>query len=162
MAAATDMKTMSVSVEKMEAIMPLISEALKGGQSVTFSPRGISMLPMIRQGIDTVTLSPVKGKLKKYDIPLYERYQGKYVLHRIVRVHDTYTCIGDNQFAFETGISDDQIIGVVTSFTRDGKIHSVDEAGYKIYCRVWHISRLPRRICRALKRRIKRLFFRNK
>lgn len=154
--AKTDNKAQSVSVEKMEDIMPLIWEALKSGRSVTFSPRGISMLPMIRQGIDTVTLSPLPEKLKKYDIPLYERRPGKYVLHRIVKAGETYTCIGDNQYAFEKGIRHGQMIGVVTAFTRGGKHHSTDEWGYKIYCILWHNTRLLRRLWRAVMRRIKK------
>lgn len=156
--AATDKGKLSVSVDRMEEMMPLIRETLERGQSVTFSPHGISMLPMIRQGIDTVTISPLPERLKKYDIPLYERRKGKYVLHRIVKTGETYTCIGDNQVVFERGLSREQMIGVVTAFTRNGKAHSVNEAGYRLYCSFWHHTRLARRLWRALLRRIKRLF----
>ena len=82
----------------MDDLVPIIKEHLAQGQSVTFSPKGISMLPMLRQGKDTVTLSPIVGKLKKYDLPLYQRQDGKYVLHRIVKVKDGFfTMAGDNQ-----------------------------------------------------------------
>ena len=70
----------------MDDLMPLMKESLASGQSFRFSPRGISMLPMLRQGKDTVTLSPIKEPLKKYDIPLYQRDDGAYVLHRITEV----------------------------------------------------------------------------
>ena len=82
----------------MDSLMPLFKERLAAGQIVRFSPRGVSMLPMLRQGIDSVELSPVPEKLKKYDLPLYQRRNGQYVLHRIVKVSEGYTCIGDNQF----------------------------------------------------------------
>lgn len=62
----------------MEEIVPLIEEALSAGQSVRLSPTGISMLPMLRQGIDSVVLSPVPETLRKYDLPLYRRENGKY------------------------------------------------------------------------------------
>lgn len=137
--------------------MPLIEESLKSGRPVRFSPRGISMLPMIRQGIDTVVLSPLPEKLKKYDIPLYQRDDGKYILHRIVKVSDTYTCIGDNQFELETGVRHDQMIAVVSGFTRGKKAHSVTEPAYQIYCRIWHYSRPVRFVLGKIKGRIGRM-----
>ena len=39
----------------LETMLPLIEECLENGQNVKFSPRGISMLPMIRQGKDSVS-----------------------------------------------------------------------------------------------------------
>ena len=142
----------------MEELMPLMRERLAAGQSVCFSPKGISMLPMLRQGRDTVTLSPITGKLKKYDLPLYQRANGKYVLHRIVHVGETYTCAGDNQVVLEYGLRQEQMIAVVTAYTRDGKPHSVNSIGYRLYCRLWHHTRLLRRIWRGLGRRMARLF----
>ncbi len=44
--------------------MPLIRETLEEGKCVQFSPRGVSMLPMLRQGKDTVTLSPIEKNKK--------------------------------------------------------------------------------------------------
>lgn len=143
----------------MENLMPIIKEQLFAVQSVKFRPRGISMLPMLRQEIDSIVLSPLPEKLKKYDIPLYQRDNGKYVLHRVVEVGDTYTCIGDNQYTYEYGIRYDQMIGVVSAFTRGDKEYTVKEPGYQLYCRVWHYSRPIRyfffRIIRKLKRILK-------
>lgn len=121
--------------------MPLFREQLDAGKAVKFSPRGVSMMPMLRQGIDSVVLSPLPEKLRKYDLPLYRRDDGKYILHRIVEVGDTYTCIGDNQFVYEHGVRHDQMIAVVTAFTRGEKFHSVTETAYRIYCCIWHRSR---------------------
>lgn len=144
----------------MEALMPLFREQLDAGKTVKFSPRGISMLPMLRQGIDSVVLSPVPEKLKKYDLPLYQRDDGKYILHRIVEAGQTYTCIGDNQFDYETGVRHDQVIAVVTSFTRGARLHSVNELPYRLYCRIWHYSRPVRHFWRRgigwLKRHIRK------
>lgn len=143
---------------RMEDMMPLIREKLAENQSVQLSPVGISMLPMLRQGRDCVILKPVSGRLKIYDIPLYQRDDGHYVLHRIVKVGETYTCIGDNQFSVETGVRQDQLIAVVAGFTRDGNHYSVDALSYRVYCRFWHYSRPVRRLCRGLKRRLCRIF----
>ena len=102
------------------------------------------MLPMLRQGLDTVTISPVPGRLKKHDLPLYQRDDGKYILHRIIRVGETYTCMGDNQTVKETGVRHDQMIGLVTAFTRGEKKISVENWRYRLYCRFWAFTRLPR------------------
>ena len=135
---ADNARTASVS---MDTIMPVIKEQLALGQSVKFSPRGISMLPMLRQETDSIELSPLTEPIKKYDIPLYQRDNGQYVLHRVVAVGESLTCIGDNQYTCERGIRPDQLIGVVTAFYRGEKRHTTDEIGYRTYCVLWHKSR---------------------
>lgn len=143
---------------RLEQVMPLMLERLSEGQTVTFSPRGISMLPMLRQGLDTVELSAVPGKLKKYDLPLYQRENGQYVLHRIVAVGETYTCVGDNQFVLEAGLRPEQMLAVVTAFTRNDRCIPVECLSYRIYCRFWHYSRPVRHLWRRGKAFLKRLF----
>lgn len=121
--------------------MPLIEEELSAGHNVRFSPSGISMLPMLKEGRDSVVLSPICGKLKIYDLPLYRRPNGQYILHRVVKVRDTYTCIGDNQYYNETGVEHRQMIAVVTSFYRKNKEIHTNNLLYQLYCRLWHYSR---------------------
>lgn len=133
---------------RLEDLMPLIREELAAGKTVRFSPKGTSMLPMLRQGIDTVTLSPLPGRLEKYDLPLYRRDNGQYVLHRIVDAGETYTCVGDNQFETEPGVRQDQLIAVVSGFTRGGREYGVTDHSYRLYCRFWHYSRPVRHFWR--------------
>jgi hypothetical protein len=133
---------------KLKELMPLIQEQLDAGGTVRFLPQGTSMLPMLRQGIDSVTLTSVPEKLKKYDLPLYQRDNGSYVLHRIVKAGESYSCIGDNQFVLETGVRHDQMLAVVTSFTRKGRQIPVTSLTYQIYCRFWHYSRPMRHFWR--------------
>lgn len=142
----------------LETLLPLIRERLEQGQNVRFSPRGTSMLPMLRQGRDTVVLSPVPQRLKKYDLPLYRRTDGQFVIHRVVKVGENYTCMGDNQFCPEPGLEHGQMIALVTAFTRNGREHLVIESGYRLYCRFWHYSRPVRRLWRGGIRAIRRMF----
>ena len=118
--------------------MPLLRERLAAGQIVRYLPfRGISMLPMLRQGKDTVELAPLPEKLKKYDLPVYQYPSGKYVMHRVVEVkEDHYICLGDNLTDLER-VYHDQMIGVVSAFKRGNRRIRVDAPGYWIYCRVW-------------------------
>lgn len=142
----------------LEVIMPLIKERLAAGQSVKFVPKGVSMLPMLRQGVDSVLITRASKPLKRYDLPLYQRADGTFVLHRVVGFKDGYLCIGDNQYTRFEKVEQSQIVAVVSKFYRGEKKHSVEETGYKIYCRVWHHSRFLRRVMRALKVRFVRLF----
>lgn len=142
----------------MDELVPIFKEQLAAGKSVRFSPKGISMLPLLREGRDTVTLSAAPDRLKKYDIPLYQRDDGKYILHRITAVGESYSCIGDNQFVYEHGVRHDQIVAVVTSFSRGEKEHAVAELSYKIYCRFWHHTRPLRHLWRRGCGKLKRIF----
>ena len=136
---------------RLEELLPLIREQLDQGKQVKLSPRGMSMLPMLRQGRDSIVLSPVPQKLKKYDLPLYRRDNGQFVLHRVVRVGDTYTCMGDHQFVSEPGLRHDQMIGLVTAFFRDNRQIQVTAPAYLLYCRLWHLSRPLRHFwCRGV------------
>lgn len=143
---------------ELKDLLPLMQESLADGRSVKFSPRGVSMLPMLRQGVDSVVLSPAPDKLRKYDIPFYRRDDGKFILHRVVEVGETYTCIGDNQFEVETGVRPDQVLAVVTAFTRGEKEHNISEWSYQLYCRVWHYSRPVRFFCKRAKGWLRRHF----
>lgn len=140
----------NVSV-RLEQIYPLMLEQLAAGESVQFTPRGVSMRPMIYGERDQVILSPAPAKLRKYDLPLYRRKNGQFVLHRVIKVGDTYTCIGDNQFDYEPGVRHDQIIAVTTGFIRNGKQHSVHSVSYWLYCRFWHYTRPVRKLYRWVK-----------
>lgn len=117
--------------------MPLIQEQLDMGNTVSFSPRGVSMLPMLRQGKDTVELSSPPERLGKFDLPLYRYPSGKYVMHRIVEVReDCCVCRGDNTYENEY-IKPEQMIAVVSAFKRGGRRIEVTAPAYRLYARVW-------------------------
>lgn len=149
----------SNSLPHFRDIMPQMQELLKEGKHISFPPRGTSMLPMLRQGIDTVELTAAPEKLKKYDIPFYLRDDGQYVLHRIVKVGDAYTCVGDNQFLLEYPVRHDQILAVACAFTRNGKRIPVTALFYRIYCILWCGSRPVRYVFYRLR---EKLFPKNK
>ncbi|MBQ2570147.1 MAG: S24/S26 family peptidase, partial [Ruminococcus sp.] len=68
----------------LDEVMELILEKLDAGGNVTFTPNGTSMLPMLRDGEDVVVLSKPKGRLHLFDVALYRRDNGQYVLHRVL------------------------------------------------------------------------------
>ena len=100
---------------------------------------GTSMLPLLKQGRDSFTLRKKgEGRCKKYDVVLYHRPPDKFILHRVIEVRENdYVIRGDNCIRKEFGITDGDIIGVMTGYVRNGKTHSVDDFGFKLYSRVW-------------------------
>ena len=88
----------NVDIEKIVAV---ISDTVSRGEVFRLNPTGISMLPTIVSGDDSVLLTRAED-LKKYDIVLYRRRTGKIVLHRIIGFSKG-KCVmcGDNQNSLE-------------------------------------------------------------
>lgn len=111
------------------------------------SPVGISMMPLIRQGIDTVKLVKPQGRVKKYDVILYDRPNGAHILHRVVKVRkNSYDLCGDNQVNIEHGVTDDMIVGVVEGIYRGEEYTPVTDLEYIKYSKKIVRSRLRRKI----------------
>lgn len=146
----------------IEEIVPVIKEQINNDGKVSFTPKGNSMLPLFRNNMDVVTLSKPQFPVKKYSIAFYERENGTYVLHRVIgRKKQQYTMRGDNQYRNEYGISEEQIIAVVTEFVRQGKVCKVTNRRYRWYCICWtktvyirKIYKIFRHIAGKVKRKI--------
>ena len=147
--------------ENPEPAPTSFEEVLAGSGRLVYKTRGCSMLPMLRQNRDIVIIEPPKGRLRKYDVALYRR-SGKYILHRIIRVGEKdYTARGDNNYFREYGIRDADIVGVLVSFVRNGKQHSVTDPGYRLYSRLRCASYPVRSAFIHLKRLVKKLLGRS-
>ena len=113
-------------------------EVLAHGGKLVYTNVGDSMEPLIRQGRDLLVIEKASGRLKKYDIPLYKRDSGQYVLHRILKVRENdYVLCGDNRWAKETGITDRHILGVLTGIERGGRKIELSGAEYRAYVFFW-------------------------
>ena len=113
---------------------------------LTYRIVGVSMNPLLRQDRDLITvlrsdLAPkdTNGRFHNHEVVLYKRHSdGAYVLHRIVEVREKdYVILGDNCVKREYGITDEDILGVMTSFVRDGKTVQVTDPLYKAYVELW-------------------------
>ena len=99
---------------------------------------GTSMMPLLRQGKDVMEIRK-KGleRCRKYDAVLY-KVKDRYILHRIIKVRENdYVIVGDNCFRKEYGITDNQILGVLTGIVRNGKHISVTDKKYLCYVHLW-------------------------
>lgn len=135
-------------------------DEIKRTGRIIYTNVGDSMMPLIKQGRDVLVISTVNGRLKRYDIPLYKRDSGQYVLHRILKVRkNDYVICGDNRCNKEYGITDRHIIGVLSGIIRDGREISVTDIKCRIYAHLWcdlfPVRVLIIRIRQIFKRRLK-------
>ena len=101
--------------EKLEDIL------LKKGYLVTM-PSGSSMLPLIRPDRDTVV---IKRRIpKKYDVVLYKRDNGKYILHRVLKIKDKEYALRFRRHLGETPQYGGRILAVGISYDKVDKKHS--------------------------------------
>ena len=150
---------MSENDLSMQALFPLLCEVIDSGGEFRLYPRGTSMLPLLRQGIDSVALVRPET-LKKRDICLYRRESGQFVLHRLLRVEKdgTLTFCGDNQLQKERGIQKEAVIARAVACYRGE--HRREAAGaylrfYAFFHCLWPLRWLrflPRRVWHRLKK----------
>lgn len=118
----------------LSEIWGLMQEQIENGGEVKFSPKGISMLPLIKEGRDSVILKKAPDHLKKYDVVLYRRANGDFVLHRVVGAKkNSYIMCGDNQYTYEKDVSKDSILAIMTGLYQGDEYISVTDKEYISY-----------------------------
>ena len=133
-------------------------EELENSGKLVYTTVGVSMMPLIKQDRDISIISKPNGRLKKFDVALYKRPNGQYVLHRVVKVlEDGYVILGDNCASKEYNIKESQILGVLTSLVRNGKEINLNSFGYKLYVRARYAHYPVRVIILKTKRFLRKL-----
>ena len=152
------------SLEQMSDAMKSVFDS---GGEFRFYPRGTSMLPLIRQGLDSIALVAAPEMPRKRDILLYVRTGGAYVLHRVLGCDDDgYILCGDNQTVPEHGVKPEQIRGVLAAVYRGRRQVRCDVVSfrYRVYSTLWCFMPL-RRFCLFVRRcvvRVKNLILQSK
>ena len=136
----------------MESIAELIDVQLSHGDRANLIVTGSSMLPMLHHRRDSVMLASVADTLKKGEVILYRRSDGRYILHRIVALTEGgFICSGDNQ-AVREFVAREQILAMVAEFTRKGKHFHANAPGYRLYKALW-VGLFPLRLHYLILRR---------
>ena len=121
----------------------LIREVLDSDGEFRIYPHGTSMLPLLRQGIDSVALRKLDRAPRKFDILFYQRADGSYILHRVKKVTDEGLIMwGDNHTMLEYGVTEDMIIGYAARIFRDEQEINCDGFLYRWYLRLWQFMRV--------------------
>lgn len=126
----------------MSELSPVIEQCIENGSEVIINITGNSMRPFLKDRRDQVVLiKPEAEMLKKLDVPLYRRKNGKYVLHRIFKCGEkSYTMLGDAQVTLEPDIEPEQIIALSKAFIRKGKRFECNSFIYKSYSYLWYLA----------------------
>lgn len=122
---------------------------------------GKSMLPLVREGLDTIVVAPCSaGDLVPMDVVLYEREgaggEAEYVLRRVVsRKGPGIVALGDNCTWLEE-VPAAQVRGVLVGLYRtDAGTNFLLTARYRAYlalwCRPWRARVALLRACRRLR-----------
>ena len=124
----------------LEEIFPLIAEVIASGGEFRLYPKGVSMLPLIKQGSDSVVLVSL-GDVAVNDMVLYRRDDGAFVLHRVVKIKgDEYVMCGDNQYELEYGIKSKHLLAKVAYLYDGDRRVTFDTDEYKSY-----VASLPKK-----------------
>jgi len=128
-------KTLTKSIATLS---PLFLDILNSGSRVKLTITGNSMYPLLRTSIDSVIIKK-KSTISKYDIILYKRENGEYILHRVVGIKEDGAMVlaGDFETVTEYPVYPKQVIATVESIFRKGKHISCNNPLYKIYSFLW-------------------------
>jgi signal peptidase I len=122
-----------------QAFLDMVCELLHEGQTHVAVPvAGSSMVPFLHNG-DTVYLDLLDTPIKRGDIVLYTRSNGRYILHRVYKVlpEGGFIMVGDAQQELEYLPSRDMIHARVTSALVRGKVNRPGMLRWWLYQHLW-------------------------
>lgn len=112
----------------------LVNSILDKGLSVKVNASGISMFPLLIPHC-TLHIAPAK-EVSRGDIIVFRRNDGKYIAHRVINIGDSIICRGDSCASFDQPVTADNLIGIATHFTINGKTFSLTNKIAKLYGRL--------------------------
>ena len=122
-----------------------LRELTEAGQEVSIVIAGNSMSPFMVHERDKICFKKPDRPLKKGDMVFYQRDNGQFIMHRILRVRDgCYDIVGDAQIDIEKEIRDDQIFAIVTKVCRKGKWIGPGDLWWNFFEKIW-INLVPYR-----------------
>lgn len=141
-----------------------IEEILSANGQYLAPTEGVSMLPMLKQGRDTIVIKPKTERLKPLDVALY-KYGEKYILHRVLKVIDGgYIIRGDNCYENEI-VPEEAVFGVLTEFFRKDKYILCTDENYLRYVKrrlkTYPVRRIFYKIKKFFKKILKKLKHKN-
>ncbi len=110
-------------------------DMLQISHEISYKTRGMSMRPLFREHRDIINIRRPEKPLKRGDVILYPDISGTIlVLHRIISVDgDNLLIRGDNNY-FDEHRKVDEVVGIMTSFFREGRYCDVSKSkSYKCY-----------------------------
>ena len=129
-----------------------IKEALKSNATVPLTVTGSSMMPLLKPQRDIVWLEKCDvGQIKKGDILLFERENGKPVLHRVIKIRNDVLIMNGDALSWAEQIEKTQVIACVKNFERNKKMFTCDSKRVKLWNALWSVTRPVRTVIRKVR-----------
>lgn len=132
----------------LDAAAQLIEQ---GKENIPVPVKGSSMKPFLSEG-DTVYLVSASCDIRRGDIVLYRRANGRYVLHRVCSLEQDGSAemLGDAQVSKETLPDRSSFVGLVSFCIRKGRKITRNSLRWRVFAAVWlNVIPLRSKIMRA-------------
>ncbi|MBQ8015630.1 MAG: peptidase S24 [Clostridia bacterium] len=109
------------------------------------------MMPLLKPQRDIVWLEQCDMRqIKKGDILLFERGNGKPVLHRVRKIENDVLIMNGDALYWTEPIEKTQVIACVKKFERNKKMFTCESKKIKLWNMIWYITRPVRLVLRRL------------
>lgn len=138
------MKASPVHVMPTKEYFTLIQKMLDETGQAYVRVTGMSMWPILYHLRDGVLLVRPEN-IRTGDIVLFDRQNGRYALHRVIRKKKNgFHMAGDHQWHMEYDLPYEQVMGVVKGVYRKGQYISADKPLMKLYAGIVVLLTVPR------------------
>lgn len=133
-----------------------VREMLASGRKVVIRAKGWSMLPLIWDDRDSITLAPLtEASFAIGRVVLAQMGDRRYIVHRIAGIKgERFTLRGDgNPYQYEY-CHRDQLVAELVAVCRDGQDIELGSARWRRFQRLWPSNGFLRRACLFIYRRL--------
>ena len=137
-------------------IVEEIRKTVSEGRCISINVSGNSMNPLLVHQRDQITLGPWNDRdIRKGAVVLAKDTKGDYIIHRIVsRTDGRIVLMGDGNLHLTETACINEVIALMYSITRKGKVLTADSRKWRAYSWIWQrltpIRRLPLGIWRRV------------
>lgn len=148
--------SMRTQVISNKLLFEKIREQIREGRRVTIRAKGWSMLPLIWDDRDTLTLGPLsEDTFKCGRIVLAQLGTGRYVVHRICQIKGERYCLrGDGNPYQEEYVHHDRVYAELVSIKRNGKVLDRGSCFWRLCTWLWPKHGFVRRALLFMYRRV--------
>ena len=121
-----------------DAYVSMLRDLVNEGKECRLLISGSSMAPFLVHERDSILFSKPDRELRRGDMVFYQRDNGQYVMHRILKVKpEGLYIIGDAQTEVEGPVKPEQVFALVTKVNRKGKWVGPGNFWWWFFSTVW-------------------------
>ena len=121
-----------------DQLISMLRSLTEEGKDVSLLISGSSLAPCLVHQRDYILFGKPNRELRKGDMVFFQRTNGYYVMHRILRVEpEGYYIVGDAQTDIEGPIKREQIFGLIKKVQRKGKWIDEHNFWWRFFEKIW-------------------------